>query len=166
MHQIYRADATSLSLRERGLSPKGGEGAAGASPWLLADTTRGREKDAFISSTSSRAPNTRSVGRLGWSAGLPSARTTKVSKGGRWTLGRGGSVGLVGETGIDSILCMVRGERPPPSPVLCLLPPLPSLLSPLSSSSPSRKPTHSGSPGQSSRPPAHCCFFEMGLPRF
>lgn len=104
-------------------------------------------------------------GRSAWLVGRPAVCSNDEGEQGRAVdAGRGGLVGLVGETGIDSILCMVRGERPPPSPVLCPLPPPPP--PPLSSSSPSRKPTHSGSPGQSSRPPAHCCFFEMGLSRF
>lgn len=147
-----------LSPERTGRFPKGGEGAAGASPWLLADTRRGRgRRPAFISSTSSRAPDTRSVGL----AGRPAVCSNDEGEQRRAVdVGRGGSVGLVGETGIDSILCMVRGERPPPSPVLCPLPPPPPLF--VKSLA---QPTHSGSPGQSSRPPAHCCFFEMGLSR-
>jgi len=147
-------------------SPKGG-GAAGVPrsspaglPRLLAGTRwRGERcaRYAFISSASSNP--SQSVDRsAGLSACLPACllavcSNKKVSNGGRWT--PVGAAGWAGRGGRYRFHPAWRGERPPP-PLHSAAPPR--------ASSPSKQPTHFGSPGQSSRPPAHCCFSsEMGL---
>jgi len=146
----------------RVLSLKGG-GAAGVPrstpaglPRLLAGTRwRGERcaRYAFISSASSNPSRSvdRPIGRP--SCLLAVCSNKKVSNGGRWT--PVGAAGWAGRGGRYRFHPAWRGERPPPS-LRSAVPPR--------ASSPSKQPTHFGSPGQSSRPPAHCCFsFEMGL---
>lgn len=150
-------EPTRLSPDRTGRFPKGGEGVTGAS-WLLADSARGRGRGPLLFPRLPPEPPTH--GRSAWLVGLPSARTTKVSNEGRWMLV--GVARLGWQEKQVSIPSSLHGER---RKTTTLPRSLPSSSSAALFVKSLAQPTHSGSPGQSSRPPAHCCFFEMGLSR-